>query len=50
MSEATQWLSIPLEHGQFAHVPIPMTKDDLQLLRETLDLWEDRLTRQLEDK
>jgi hypothetical protein len=41
-------LPIPLEGGQTARIPYPISEDDFQILLETLELWKKRIVRQLQ--
>jgi hypothetical protein len=41
-------LPIPLEGGQTARIPYPISEDDFQILLETLELWKKRIVRPLQ--
>ena len=44
MTENIRYLPIPLDIGE-APIPVGMSEDDLQLLKDTLDLWKKKIVR-----
>jgi len=44
MTENIRYLPIPLDIGE-APIPVGMSEDDFQLLKDTLDLWKKKIVR-----
>jgi hypothetical protein len=44
MTENIRYLPIPLDIGE-APIPVGMTEDDFQLLKDTLGLWKKKIVR-----